>query len=272
MPSDSNGVYSLPAGYLATDGNTIQASQHNPPLEDIAAAITGRLPRNGNAAMTGALKLPDGTVGAPALTFSSATTVGFFKSTNGVAVTVNGVQVFEFSAIPQGVPVGLIGDWGGGTAPTGWLFCRGQSLLRVSYPALFTAIATVHGAVDADHFSLPNLECCVTAGLDADARGILTGATVLGALVGGQSATLVPSNLPPYPRRHNQYADHLALGCGRQRRQWSSSRRRRQSERRRRRAEPRRHYGQFVGARLYRHSAGRHLDVVLDRPADRHPQ
>ena len=35
MPS-SNGVYSLPSGYLATTGTTIQVSQHNPIFEDVA--------------------------------------------------------------------------------------------------------------------------------------------------------------------------------------------------------------------------------------------
>jgi hypothetical protein len=41
MPS-ANGVYSLPSGYLAVTGATIQASQHNPPLEDIAAAAAAK--------------------------------------------------------------------------------------------------------------------------------------------------------------------------------------------------------------------------------------
>lgn len=36
MSRNGSGVYSLPAGYLATDGQTIEVSQHNPPLEDLA--------------------------------------------------------------------------------------------------------------------------------------------------------------------------------------------------------------------------------------------
>jgi hypothetical protein len=59
MPS-TNGVYTLPLGYLAVTGATIQASQHNPPLEDIAQALTGRLSRDGTAAMVGALQLQQG--------------------------------------------------------------------------------------------------------------------------------------------------------------------------------------------------------------------
>jgi hypothetical protein len=60
MPS-SNGVYSLPSGYLAVTGATILASQHNPPLEDIAAALTLRLSRDGTAPMIGPVQLAVGT-------------------------------------------------------------------------------------------------------------------------------------------------------------------------------------------------------------------
>lgn len=51
MPRDSGGNYSLPSGYLAVTGETIQSSQHNPPLEDIGQALTASLPRSGVAAM-----------------------------------------------------------------------------------------------------------------------------------------------------------------------------------------------------------------------------
>lgn len=57
MPRNGAGVYSLPASYLAVPATTILASQHNPPLEDIAAEITASLPRSGVAAMLGALTL-----------------------------------------------------------------------------------------------------------------------------------------------------------------------------------------------------------------------
>jgi len=68
MPS-SNGVYSLPPSYLAVTARTIQASQHNPPLEDVAAALTGRLSRDGTAAMTGPLQAIPGTISAPGIVF-----------------------------------------------------------------------------------------------------------------------------------------------------------------------------------------------------------
>ncbi|QLH13578.1 hypothetical protein HYQ43_04680 [Paracoccus pantotrophus] len=53
----TGGIYSLPPGYVAVSGETIQPSQHNPPLEDIAQALTDSLPRNGTAPMTGNLPM-----------------------------------------------------------------------------------------------------------------------------------------------------------------------------------------------------------------------
>jgi microcystin-dependent protein len=47
------------------------------------------------------------------------------------------------------------------TPPTGWLECDGSSLLKASYPDLFSgyerSIGTAYGSVDADHFNLPDL-------------------------------------------------------------------------------------------------------------------
>jgi hypothetical protein len=53
----SGGIYTLPPGYFAVDGTTIEVSQHNPPLEDIAEALTDSLPRDGSAPMTGNLTM-----------------------------------------------------------------------------------------------------------------------------------------------------------------------------------------------------------------------
>lgn len=110
MPSDSNGNYSLPPGYLAVTGETIQASQHNPPLEDLATAVTGRLPRNGASPMTGPLRLADGTVGAPSLLFSSGD--GWFKTATGWGLSISGILTVEFGSagISTGVTSNSIPD------------------------------------------------------------------------------------------------------------------------------------------------------------------
>lgn len=55
------------------------------------------------------------------------------------------------------IPPGSLIMFGGQAAPAGWLWCDGSSLLRATWPGLFAAIGTSHGAVDGTHFSLPNL-------------------------------------------------------------------------------------------------------------------
>lgn len=57
MARNGSGVYSLPGSYLAVTGQTITATQHNAPLEDLGAEITASLPRAGTAAMSGNLAM-----------------------------------------------------------------------------------------------------------------------------------------------------------------------------------------------------------------------
>jgi hypothetical protein len=77
LPRNSSGAYTLPDGYLATTGQTILASQHNPPLEDIATALTGSLPRNGTCGMLA--NLPMGGFKITGLANGSASTDAITK-------------------------------------------------------------------------------------------------------------------------------------------------------------------------------------------------
>lgn len=52
MPRDGAGVFALDSGYFAVAGQVIQPSQHNPPLEDLAAAMTDSISRTGVTAVT----------------------------------------------------------------------------------------------------------------------------------------------------------------------------------------------------------------------------
>lgn len=101
MPSDGSGNFSLVAGYLAVTGETIQASQHNPPLEDIASGMTDRLMRSGVAPMTGQLKGHVGSVSLPGYSFSGSPTFGFYKTTDGIGLAISGVLVAEWTAAGQ---------------------------------------------------------------------------------------------------------------------------------------------------------------------------
>ncbi|CDZ50422.1 phage tail protein [Neorhizobium galegae] len=57
MPYDSNGNYTLPGSYFVENGDTVLPVQHNPPLEDIQAALSSVILRSGVAPMGGNLKM-----------------------------------------------------------------------------------------------------------------------------------------------------------------------------------------------------------------------
>lgn len=187
MPFDSNGLFSLASGYLATTGQTILASQHNPPLEDIAAGLSVTLLRTGVAPMLANLPM------------------GGFKATGlaaGVAATdaVNKGQLD--SAAP---PVGAVIDFAGSTAPAGWLLCYGQAVSRSSYATLFSAIGTTYGAGDGTTtFNVPDCRGRLAAGKDdmggssANRLTNLSGGVngdLLGAVGGVETHTLTTAQL-----------------------------------------------------------------------------
>jgi microcystin-dependent protein len=138
IPSDSNGVYSLPSGYKAVTGEVIQASQHNPPLEDLESAISQRLMRSGVAPMTGPLKIVDGAVGSPAVKFSTDGSTGFYKTTGGIGVSVGGTKVAEFTSSGISRMIGELIPWTLLSAPSGWVLPYGQTLSRTTYADLWT--------------------------------------------------------------------------------------------------------------------------------------
>jgi microcystin-dependent protein len=217
MPSDNAGNYSLPIGYLAVPGTTIQPSQHNPPLEDIATALSARLSRSGVAPMSGVLKFIDGTVGAPAATFNSDPTSGWYKTASGFAVAVGGVKVAEF--LPGGVVgarfLGELIPFTCTAAPALTVLPYGQTLSRTTYAALWVqaqieiaAGNTFYNNGDGSTtFGIGDLRGRVPFGRDTmgtvaasrltTAGGGLDGATLGAVSANGQSKTLLTANLPP---------------------------------------------------------------------------
>ena len=105
MPRGPSGIYNLPPSYRATSGQTIRTEQHNPPLEDIAQALTDSLPRSGVAPMTGNLPM------------------GGRKVTNMAPATAAG------DAVNFGQLAGMIVMWSGAVAsiPAGWSLCDGTN-------------------------------------------------------------------------------------------------------------------------------------------------
>lgn len=160
MPFDSSGNYSLPSGYEAENGQTIQPSQHNTPLEDIRSALSSALLRSGVASMTGAFKAADGTAALPGISFNTQTGTGLYKTAGGLSIAVNGAQVVEITSagiISGATPIGAGMDYWGTTAPDRWLFPYGQAVSRTTYAALFAVIGTTYGVGDGSTtFNLPD--------------------------------------------------------------------------------------------------------------------
>lgn len=188
MPTDSNGAYSLPNGYQAATGETILASQHNPPLEDLAAAVTGRLPRSGIAPMSGPLKLIPGSAAAPSFVFSDALQTGLFRTSAGIGVAVSGQKVAELTSLPIGLgPL----PWSGLNAPPLWVLAYGQMLSRTTYADLW-AHAQTQIALGSVFWNVGNGSTTFGIG---DARGrVMGGRDNMGGIAAGRLTTVVDGN------------------------------------------------------------------------------
>lgn len=186
MPRGTDGNYSLPSGTLVNVGQDIIPSQHNPPFQDVGQALTDSLSRSGRGNMQAPLNM------------------GGFRVTNAA----NGVQPTDLATVSQiqtsgGVPAGTVIDFGGTTAPTGWLVCAGQALSRASFPDLFAAIGTAYGAPDGSTFNLPDCRGRVSAGRDIDQGGFAGRLTTpnsqtIGASGGAQTVTLTTGQMPTH--------------------------------------------------------------------------
>ena len=66
---------------------------------------------------------------------------------------------------PSGVPAGIITQFAGSSAPSGWLMCEGQSVSTSTYSALFTAIGYTYGGAGSS-FTIPNLKGRIPVGRD----------------------------------------------------------------------------------------------------------
>lgn len=87
------------------------------------------------ASMTnGAVTAVDGTSSAPAIGFAADATAGFYRPATGQIAAVGSLRGLG------SVPIGAFIDYGGPTAPAGYLACDGQAVPRATYPDLYTAL------------------------------------------------------------------------------------------------------------------------------------
>lgn len=93
MPRDGSGNYSVPNTFLP---NTVMsATAVNQNFTDAGTAITGSLPRDGQAAMTGQFKAIAGSQAAPGIAFGVDTNTGFRRaSEDEIRIVTGGVDRF----------------------------------------------------------------------------------------------------------------------------------------------------------------------------------
>jgi microcystin-dependent protein len=109
-------------------------------------------------------------------------------------VTLNGTLVGRF------LPAGVITQFAGASAPSGYLLCSGQAVSRSTFSTLFSAIGTTYGVGDGSTtFNLPNLQNRVPVG-----KGAGTFAN-LNATGGAETHTLTTAQMPSHTHTQNSH-------------------------------------------------------------------
>lgn len=124
--------------YSFTSGTSISSSNVNSNFSDIAAELTGSLPRDGQAAMTGQFRAASGSLALPGVTFASDTDTGFYrKAGDTIGIVAGGSEVATVSPSGLadansnyivGIPPGVMQPYVGITAPTGWVRANGRTI------------------------------------------------------------------------------------------------------------------------------------------------
>lgn len=105
-------------------------------------------------------------------------------------------------------PTGSITQYGGGSAPTGWLFCDGTEVSRTTYAALFSVIGTTFGSGNGSTtFNLPDLKGRVPVG-----KAVTGTFSALNNKGGAETHTLVTGEMPSHA--HTADGDLTAASNG----------------------------------------------------------
>jgi hypothetical protein len=90
---NSSGTHTLPAGNPVTPGTSISTTWANNTLGDISQSLTDSLDRNGKGGMLSPLRVPNGSLSAPTLSWTNDTDTGLYLVGDAnPAMTVAGTQ------------------------------------------------------------------------------------------------------------------------------------------------------------------------------------
>jgi microcystin-dependent protein len=93
----------------------------------------------------------DGSLSAPAFSFTSEAALGLYRSSAGVMTSTGVLRSVK--------DVGQVAMFATATVPDGWLVCDGQAVSRITYADLYGKIGTIWGAGDGSTtFNVPPLQ------------------------------------------------------------------------------------------------------------------
>ena len=143
--------------------------------------------------------------GASAIQRLSAGTAGRVLETRGTSANPRWTD-------PPQVPTGLILDFGGTTAPTGFLSCDGAAVSRTTYGDLFAVIGGTWGVGNSSTtFNVPDLRRRTTIG--SGGTRIAGPQTTVGSTGGAETHTLTEAEMPAH--RHGLFDLYTGSGSGR---------------------------------------------------------
>lgn len=121
---------------------------------------------------------------------------------NVTAKTFTDIQTAFTTASVLATPIGAVFMWMSDTAPTGYIFLRGQAISRATYATLFALWGTTYGVGDgATTFNVPNMQVRIPIGRDS--TGANTAVDTLGETQGSWDHTHGPGTLTVASHLHN---------------------------------------------------------------------
>jgi microcystin-dependent protein len=107
---------------------------------------------------------------------------------------------------PLSVPAGVISQFAGATAPSGYLLCNGTAVSRTTYSSLFANIGTAYGAGNGTTtFNLPNFQGRVPVGVGTAPSGNGVAAKALSATGGDETVVLTIPQMPSHTHIQNNH-------------------------------------------------------------------
>lgn len=124
--------------------------------------------------------------GLPSASSATSTEIGYVSGvTSSIQAQLNALSP---------TPAGIMADFAGTVAPTGWLLCDGSAISRTTYSTLFSAIGTTWGAGDGSTtFNIPNMSRRV--GMGAGGSGTATIGNAVGNVGGEENHVLITAEL-----------------------------------------------------------------------------